>query len=205
MGWSTPSVLGRYALVAACSGLGGWLLALSLSSSVPAPVLTRDDRSIEWDRMHLRLDALQQQMEAVLAQRSPQSVTTAERRVVPEADSTPERIEAILSRVERLAPALWSRTESAAPLPRSPVNWAALDALHALSERDKKAAKRSTMLLTPSEVVARFGFPSAAGGSNGGIFWSYRRIGSDGQQTGRVSFIFHDGRVAFHQIHLAGR
>ena len=204
MGWSSPSVLGRYALVAACSGLVGWLLAFGLSSSVPVPGPSPEDRSTEWDRMHLRLDALQQQMEAVLAERSPQSVATVERHAVPEADPTHERIETILSRLERLAAALSSGTANA-PLPRSPVNWGALDALYTLSERDEKAAKRSTLLLTPSEVVARFGFPSEAGGDGGGTWWNYLRIGPDGKQTGRVSFYFHGWRVTFHEIRLSAR
>ncbi len=211
MGRSSSSVWGRYALVAACSGLAGCLLSAWQASSVPDPVLgpALEDRSAEWDRMHLRLDALQQQMEEVLAKHSSQSVAPVERIAVPEANPADERIEATLEHLERVAAALGSGAGNTTPLPQSPVNWSALNALHALEERDGKAANRSTMLLTPFQIAARFGFPCEAGAANGGnsdgTYWQYNRIGPDGKRTGHVLFCFRDGRVAFHEINLPVR
>ena len=87
-----------------------------------------------------------------------------------------------------------------------PVQRDQLVTLAALARRDPEAAKKSTMLLTPREVIARFGFPDDVGGANGGgSFWNYHYRGANGEFLGGILFVFRDGLVAWHEIGIQDR
>ncbi len=65
---------------------------------------------------------------------------------------------------------------------------------------DREAAKRSTILLTPAEVVAKFGLPKEVGGSDGGLYFQYEGTGPDGPKDGTVLFTFVGGYLTYHEI-----
>ena len=64
-----------------------------------------------------------------------------------------------------------------------------------LAESDKRAAERDLHLLTPEQVVARFGYPDRSGGSNGGMWWGYERMCVDGKFETPLQVYFSGGVV----------
>ncbi|MAW59912.1 MAG: hypothetical protein CMJ94_03635 [Planctomycetes bacterium] len=62
---------------------------------------------------------------------------------------------------------------------RQTANWAELQPLAELMSRDDEAADRQVRLLTPPELLARFGPPDHvwSGGDSGAVTWHYERIG----------------------------
>lgn len=115
-------------------------------------------------------------------------------------------IERLASLVERLTTVLAQPrvVGGLAPVPRDlPVNHAALAELHALAKRDHDAARRSTMLLTAEELLARFGLPDEVGGNgDNGVYWNYFHFGPDGERKGGTCFVLRDGRVTWHEISI---
>ena len=69
-------------------------------------------------------------------------------------------------------------------------DWGVLDKLYQLYIADIPAATRSVQLLSPSEVLSRFGQPNSVRGGSGMMVWSYA---DDGQR--KFEFIFQDGFV----------
>jgi hypothetical protein len=123
----------------------------------------------------------------------------------PVGTQVPE-LERLASLIERLATVLAQQRAvgGPAPVPRDlPVNHAALTTLHALARQDRDAARRSTMLLTAEELLARFGLPDEVGGSgDNGVFWNYFNLGPDGVRKGGTCFVLKEGRVLWHEISI---
>lgn len=120
--------------------------------------------------------------------------------------ASPPDIERLASLVERLTAVLAQQPVAGAlaPVPRHlPVNHAALAELHALAQRDREAARRSTMLLTAEELLARYGLPDEVG-SNGehGIYWKYCQFGPEDERKGGTFFYLKEGRVVWHDISI---
>ena len=133
-------------------------------------------------------------------------VPTLEREPIPEGDPLAEQHQEILGRLDRLDRIL---TSSAAvggggqsPVARgTPINWSELDVLGRLHQVHHVVARRSTMLLTPAEVVSKFGIPPEVGDSDGRLYFRYKRAGLDGTKGGGVMlFFFNDGYLIYHDI-----
>ena len=164
----------------------------SCATAVAAPELL--------GRIDERLRRLEQHVAATAP--SPAPRTAAPTR---EAAAGPPGIsDAIAARLDRLEQLLHTAAYGGPrPLPRSlPANHVELAALHALDVRDRDTARRSTMLLTPTEVATRFGFPDEVGGTDGGVYWSYHHHAADGSRAGGTLFVFCDGHVAWHEIRV---
>ena len=132
-------------------------------------------------------------------------VPALQRQAVSEGDPLMARMKEVLGRFDRLERILTSPAAAGGggqtPVARTtPINWSELEALVRLHQVDREAARRSTTLLTPAEVVAKFGIPPEVGAGNGGVFFNYPRTQPNGTK-GRVSFTFVDGYVVFHEIH----
>ena len=81
--------------------------------------------------------------------------------------------------------------------------WQPLGALHDWKERDYEAAKRSVALLTPAEIVNRFGTPlKVSGGADGKLRVTYYRLGPAGEKTGYLAFEFTAGFVSYVESHM---
>ena len=115
---------------------------------------------------------------------------TTEATPVRQAVSEPhfDRLDALALRVEQLVAALSTvAAVNRSGLPRwTPENWAEVDAFMALRAANPDAAEKSVSLLTPHQVVARFGFPTkvvAANARGGGMCWTYARLDAEGKET----------------------
>jgi hypothetical protein len=97
--------------------------------------------------------------------------------------------------------------ESLATQRDAPINWSELLMLVELHRQDAKTVQVSVQLLTPKEVVARFGFPSNVQSRNKrpGMVWSYYRRDRIGKPDGRVLFTFTDGYVTSLYISMPDR
>ncbi len=129
----------------------------------------------------------------------------------PPAEAVPfaEEVTGILDRLERLLSVVPSDgAGSQVPVQHryAPINWNELEALGRLDERDPEAAKRSTLLLVPAEVVARFGFPTSTGSNSNDntLFFDYSRPGPDGKSS-HAYFNFKDGLMIYYGIDLPDR
>ena len=76
-----------------------------------------------------------------------------------------------------VVPATFSRRKSLHTIrkqnPR--INWAAIETLRNKNTTNSEKARKSVQLLTPAEVLQRFGSPSKMTSHGGNIYWLYRR------------------------------
>jgi len=201
--WGPLTMVGLGSGVVSCL-LTTWIVAEG-TVSMPLSSAVQFNESV-WAR---RLDELASRIESRLAE-IPAKI----------ASSYPERTEISsstassgsppmdrLERIEQILRALTSGLGSEASLSRSqPARQAELDSLHVLDRQDSDAARRSTMLLTASEVATRFGFPDEVDpAEGGGSRWNYYHRGPTGERDGRTLFFFRDGRVAWHEISIPNR
>ena len=194
-------------LVAVPSSILSCLVTLWVVDPGPDPAAAPSMASLDLDPVLRRLDVLQRRVAQRFEEPSPSG--GAERPIrqeIPETARNPQDLDELLDRFERALRVVESRNRIP-PLSRDVlVDHAALDSLHALATRDPDAAKRSTMLLTPDEVAARFGFPNDAGGAaEGALYWNYYHFGPDGKRDGGTLFVFRAGRVAWHEISIPDR
>lgn len=82
-----------------------------------------------------------------------------------------------------------------------PIDWRALYRLHSLAAADKHRALQTVYLLTLSETVNRFGFPTRVLAERR-LVLAYLRYGADGKVTGFVRFHLLDGYVAYFESSL---
>ncbi len=114
---------------------------------------------------------------------------------------TDARLGRLESAVERLTELLEHQPHALAmPIQRhAPINYNEIAALHALAQSDKEAAQRTTVFLTPQEVVRRFGFPNEIGPANGNDFyWTYGP--PSGAEAGGMLLVFRSGYLAYHEL-----
>ena len=102
-------------------------------------------------------------------------------------DEDADRLEDVLDRLDRMEYIVASggRDPARTPLDRGlPVDMGSIRAFIELAESDGRAAERDLHLSTPSQVIARFGYPDRAGAANGGVYdmwWGYERVRADGE------------------------
>jgi hypothetical protein len=195
-----------------CSLLTLWVVGLAPH---PLPLDGRD--RLDVGSILSRLDDLGHRIESRLAdvRSASDSLSTARTPVEEVATATRangdlvDRLDRLEQRLDQALLLLKSSAGSGAELSlmrSKPVQQDQLDALAAMERRDSEAATRSTMLLTPAEVIARFGFPDDVSGANGGgTSWNYRHRGPNGEIDGGIVFFFREGHVAWHEISVPDR
>ncbi len=122
---------------------------------------------------------------------------TAERQPIS-GETDAETMSRILDRLEYLLFMVQSGgAGNQAPVRREiPINWNEVDALRMLTDTDPMAARASVSLLTPGELVARFGFPTRSEKMNDGLYLSYLHTSPDGKTHGPgVGFELTNGFV----------
>ena len=202
-GWALRSLL-----VALPSSVLACLVTLwVVSPSSGAPVPPQSELASE--QILQQLDELGREMGAGFrdAAGPVSTIPAAERRPISEGESLAEEMKEIIGRLERLwsvVPSGGAGNQVLVQQRYAPTNVNALEALGRLNERDPEAAKRTTLLLSPTEVVARFGFPDSVGNSdNGTLFFAYNRPGPDGEDF--ALFNFRDGFVVYYGIDSPNR
>lgn len=190
-------------VTAALSALGASILTLVGASSLgfPGQVQASPDAlaapssgpvedAARWARIEALLEGLR--LETV----EPQRVVAANAGVVKaEGDRVAEALEAIdqrLHALQSIVRAQW-RSGSELPLDRGrAVDAGRITALGDLAATDRPEAMRQVMLLTPEEVVERFGFPTQVDGTTHGLWWTYR-AGPSAAPHPKLMLQFQDG------------
>ena len=194
---NTPGVVFRVLLVAVVSSVLSCVLTLWVVA--PSPPSSGADTA----QILQRLDDLQRAAEAARHADQPVVAPVLGRQPILEGDPTGDQLQEILDRMGRLERVLTSSSTAGGWEPTSierntPINWSQLEFLGRLHEMDRKAAQQSTILLTPAEVVRKFGLPTEVGGSQqGGLYFLYQRRAPDGSKDGAATFNFYDGYLAF--------
>ena len=200
-GWMQAAAI---ALVAGVVSSTGTMFLMREPPSPASPVATSEaklDRVIalldEWRGSDGRRAANATEASSQLAA----ATSTEPTRTPATPPPTDDRMERLESEVHRLTEMLIQQSASVAmPIPRhAPIVYSEIAALHALDQRDRDAAQRSTVFLTPLEAVHRFGFPDEIGPANGSDFyWTYRA--PPGAENGGMMLVFRSGYVAFHEL-----
>jgi hypothetical protein len=199
---------GFVAAAGSVSGVVACLLTTWLGTSPSAPAPGVGAVHTEHESVLRRLDELGQRLDEALAEVRSRAAPPSARTEVAESRPPSAPGASQLDRLERELALLLQMSRAGAGveptlLRAQPVQHAELAALAALERQDAVAANRSTMLLTPAEVVARFGFPDDAGPSrDAGSYWKYTHRDATGAAKGGVTLYFRDGRVAWQEINI---
>ncbi len=165
----------------------------------PTPAPSLRELQVDRDAVVGRLDELQRAVEAAARSAEQRAAVPAiERRPVADAQPVVGQLQEVWRRLERVLASPVGRSDRLPMAPKA-INWSELESLRRLHRADREAAKRATSLLTPAEVVAKYGQPTELGAGNGGIYFSYERAQSNGGPR-RVSFTFVDGYLVYHEI-----
>ena len=188
------------ALIAACASILSclltlWLLRLESGSEPPTLPGTGDSSRVVQELIELR-----EQVVAQLRSLQGQPIESVERQAIGE-DRVPEseQIQAVLERLDQLLTTLryTAPGSASAPLPRQvETDWNAIATISQQSKGDEEAARKSILLMTPAEVLARFGFPTEVVVRDGGMYWLYFRLGPDGGHELDMGVTFAAGYVA---------
>ncbi len=159
-----------------------WLVQPTSAPPLPATPINTDELVRKFD------DLLSSRIDVGLrTDRGP----AIERRLVPEDSALAGEMSGIIDRLEYLLSVVRTGgSGNQGPVQREvQINWGELDALKALGEANWETAEETVILLTPPEVVARFGFPSQVQTSEDyDMTWFYMRNELEGKPDATIQF-----------------
>ena len=170
--------------IAACASTLSCLLTLWLVRTDPGPELPTLAGSDGSSPVVQELIELREEVVAQIRSLRGQPLEPVERQAI-DVERVPEseQFQALLQRLDQILMTLryTAPGSASAPLPRQvETDWNAIASISQQSKGDDQAALKSVLLMTPAEVLARFGFPTEVSFNNGGMYWSYYRLQPDG-------------------------